>query len=176
MDACYGVLYALRLFLESTIMFWLVVSTHLKTISQNGNFATILRVKIQILKPPPSFALPHICFLFFVVFFSDFQHIHDKSSMETNYPSSNLPLGIQMSHKKKNLSLYWLFNRDPGSLFHTTRSCFSPLLLEPFKKGIFRDIPLYPINTHYIRCILGLIIKGTIPRGPHHFPYDRSHK
>ena len=79
------------------------------------------------------------------VFFSDFQHIHqvlieifqfmisspsthitigkwwnaayDKSSMETSYPSSNLPLGIQMSHKKNSyFSLYWLFNRDPGSL------------------------------------------------------------
>ena len=62
-------------------------------------------------------ALPQMCF------FSDFQHIHqvliqifqfmmsspstigkwwnaayDKSSMETSYPSSNLPLGIQMSH------------------------------------------------------------------------------
>ena len=27
---------------------------------------------------------------------------------------------------------------------------------------------------HYIRCIWGLILKGTIPRGPHHFPYETA--
>ena len=37
--------------------FWLVVSTHLKNISQNGNLPQI-GVKKKYLKPPPSFFVP----------------------------------------------------------------------------------------------------------------------
>ncbi len=40
---------------------------------------------------------------------------------------------------------------------------------DPFKGDISNKYPLYKVY-------MGLIIKGTIPRGPHHFPYDKPMK
>ena len=83
---CYGVLYALRLFLESTII---LLCLKCAFFSDSQHIHQVLIQIFQFMISSPS------------TIGKWWNAAYDKSSMETSYPSSNLPLGIQMSHKKK---------------------------------------------------------------------------
>ena len=57
-----------------------------------------------------------------------------------------------------------IFHRENAGTLGWYPSCLSPRR-SPLRGDIPNKYPLYKVY-------MGLIIKGTIPRGPHHFPYE----